>query len=145
MKLNLSEQFFVNNNYSHFVKNCMTTCLRSCDMNAIGDSANPWSALAFSDNQQQHLFLGQRRIIGNMMWMWLSSFIRRIWNCAIRIIRILESLTTWGKLLRTVGQIWVFLRACFLRWWNNTWTCAHTRWRNTTKKTMTCNFWYCHS
>jgi len=27
------------------------------------------------DNQQQHLFLGQRRIIGNMMWMWLSSFI----------------------------------------------------------------------
>jgi len=28
-----------------------------------------------SENQKQHLFLGQRRIIGNMMWMWLSSFI----------------------------------------------------------------------
>jgi len=26
------------------------------------------------------------------------------------IIRILESLTAWGILLRTVGQIWVFLR-----------------------------------
>jgi len=48
----------------------MTTCLRSCDMNAIGDTANPRSAL--------------------------------------------------GVLLRTVGQIWVFLRACFLRWWSNT-------------------------
>jgi len=34
------------------------------------------------------------------------------WNCAIRIIRILESLS--------VGQIWVFLRAFFLRWWSNT-------------------------
>jgi len=35
------------------------------------------------------------------------------WNCAIRIIRILESLTVWGILLRTVGQIWVFLRVYF--------------------------------
>jgi len=35
------------------------------------------------------------------------------WNCAIRIISILESLTAWGILLRTVGQIWVFLRAFF--------------------------------
>jgi len=34
------------------------------------------------------------------------------WNCAIRIIRILESLS--------VCQIWVFLRAFFLRWWSNT-------------------------
>jgi len=42
------------------------------------------------------------------------------WNCAIRIIRILESLTAWAILLRTVGQIWVFLRLCFLRWWRNT-------------------------
>jgi len=37
-------------------------------------------------------------------------------NCAIRIIRILESLTDWEILLRTVGQLWVFLRACLLRW-----------------------------
>jgi len=36
------------------------------------------------------------------------------------IIRILESLTAWGILIWTVGQIWVFLCACFLRWWNNT-------------------------
>jgi len=49
------------------------------------------------------------------------------WNCALRIIMILESLTAWGILLRTVGQIWVFLRACLLRWWSNTYTCAHTR------------------
>jgi len=41
------------------------------------------------------------------------------WNCAIRIIRILE-ITAWGILLRTVGQIWVFLHARFLRWWSNT-------------------------
>jgi len=37
-----------------------------------------------SDNQQQHLLLGQRWIIGNRMWMWLSpSSYRRIlvmWN-----------------------------------------------------------------
>jgi len=26
-----------------------------------------------SDNQQQHLFLGQRLIIGNTMWIWLST------------------------------------------------------------------------
>jgi len=36
------------------------------------------------------------------------------WNCAIRIIRILESLTAAGILLRTVGQIWVFLCACMV-------------------------------
>jgi len=42
------------------------------------------------------------------------------WNRAIRIIRILESLTAWGILLRTIGQLWVFLRGCFLRWWSNT-------------------------
>jgi len=42
------------------------------------------------------------------------------WNCAGRIIRILESLTAWGRLLRTVGQIWVFFRASVLRWWSNT-------------------------
>jgi len=42
------------------------------------------------------------------------------WNCAMRIIRSLESLTAWGILLRTVGQIWGFLRACVLRWWSNT-------------------------
>jgi len=35
------------------------------------------------------------------------------WNCAIRIIWILGSLTAWGILLRTVGQIWVFLRVNF--------------------------------
>ena len=32
-----------------------------------------WNYVAlrkFSDNQQQHLFLGQRWILGNMMWMW---------------------------------------------------------------------------
>ena len=34
-----------------------------------------------SDNQQQHLFLGQRWTIGNTMWMWLStSSQRRILN-----------------------------------------------------------------
>ena len=42
------------------------------------------------------------------------------WNCAIRIIRILESLTAWGILLRPIGQMWVFLRAYSLRWWSNT-------------------------
>jgi len=35
------------------------------------------------------------------------------WNCAIRSIRILGSLPAWGILLRTVGQIWVFLRVYF--------------------------------
>jgi len=49
------------------------------------------------------------------------------WNCAIRIIRILESLTALGILLRTVGQIWVLLRACLLRWGSTTYTCTHTR------------------
>ena len=28
----------------------------------------------------------------------------------------MESLPAWRVLLRIVGQIWVFLRACFLRW-----------------------------
>jgi len=28
----------------------------------------------------------------------------------------LESLTAWVILLRTVGQIWIVLRACLLRW-----------------------------
>jgi len=46
------------------------------------------------------------------------------WNCGIRISKILESLTAWGILLRTVGQIWVFLCDWFLRWWSN--TCTHT-------------------
>jgi len=27
----------------------MTTCLRSCDMNTIGDAANPWSPPALHD------------------------------------------------------------------------------------------------
>ena len=31
-------------NNSYFVKNWMTTWLRSCDTNASGDAANPWSA-----------------------------------------------------------------------------------------------------
>jgi len=30
---------------------------------------------------------------------------REYWNCAIRIISILEGLTVWGILLRTVGKI----------------------------------------
>ena len=65
------------------LKDWMTTCLRSWDMNAIGDAANPWRALAYlefkqwwnvnvglkwnyvalrksPDNYKQHLFLGQR-------------------------------------------------------------------------------------
>jgi len=37
-----------------------------------------------SDNQQQHLFLGQRRIIGNTMWIWMSTLSQRrildLWN-----------------------------------------------------------------
>jgi len=36
------------------------------------------------------------------------------------MITILERLTACGILLRTVGQIWVFLRACFWSWWSNT-------------------------
>jgi len=42
------------------------------------------------------------------------------WNCAIRIIRILESLTAWGIFLRTAGQICVFLRVYLLCWWSDT-------------------------
>jgi len=38
----------------------------------------------------------------------------------LRFIRILESLTAWRILLRTVNQIWAFLCACFLRWWSYT-------------------------
>ena len=38
----LSTNLFVQSTSS--IKNWMTTCLRSCDMNAIGDAANPWSA-----------------------------------------------------------------------------------------------------
>jgi len=63
------------------------------------------------------------------------------WNCAIKVITILESLTAWGILLRTVGQLWVFLRAFCLRWWSNTCTHVHIQGRNTT----TSNFWYRHS
>ena len=66
------------------------------------------------------------------------------WTCEIRLIRILESLTIWIILLRIVGQIWVFLRACFLLWWA-TLRHVHIQGRNTTKMTMTCNFWYRHS
>jgi len=51
----------------------------------------------------------------------------------------LESLTA-----RTVGQIWVFLRACFCVY-EATLRHVHIQGRNTTKKTMTCNFWYRHS
>jgi len=78
-----------------------------------------------SDNQQQHHKGGY-------------------WTCGIRFIRILESLIAWRILLRTVGQIWVFLRACFSRWWA-TLRHVHIRGRNITKKKMTCNFWYRHS
>ena len=42
------------------------------------------------------------------------------WTCGIRFIRILESLTAWRILLRTVGQIWAFLNVYLLRWWSNT-------------------------
>ena len=38
----------------------------------------------------------------------------------------------------------IFLRACFLRWWA-TLRHVHIQGRNTTKKTMTCAFWYRHS
>jgi len=69
-----------------------------------------------SNNWKQHLSLEQWWIIGYMMLMWLSSFIIKEDTGAIRIIRILESLTAWGILLQTVGQIWVFLCACFLHW-----------------------------
>ena len=89
----------------------------------------------FSDNQQQHLLLGQRWIIGNTMWIWKSTSSHRYW-----FIRSLESLTD----LLTIGQIWVFLRAFFLRWWA-TLRHVHIQGRNTTQVTMTCNFWYRHS
>jgi len=65
-------------------------------------------------------------------------------TCEIRLIRILESLTAWRILLRTVGRILVFLRACFSRWWA-TLRHVHIQCRNTTQNTMTCNYWYRHS
>jgi len=65
-------------------------------------------------------------------------------NCAIMIIRILESVTAWGILLRIVGQIWVFLRVYFYVD-EVTLRRVHIQGRNTTKKTITCNFWYRHS
>ena len=71
-----------------------------------------------SDNQQQHLLIGQQWIIGNTMWIWLSTSSQR---------RILD-----------------FLRACFLRWWA-TLRHVHIQGWNTTKKTMTCDGWYHHS
>ena len=49
-----------------------------------------------SDNQQQHLLLGQRWIIGNTMWIWLSTSsqtrILDLWN---KVYQILESLTAY--------------------------------------------------
>ena len=48
------------------------------------------------------------------------------------------------SLQASVGQIWVFLRACLLRWWA-THRHVHIQDRNTTKKTMTCHCWYRHS
>ena len=66
------------------------------------------------------------------------------WTCGIRFIRILESLTAWGILLWTVGQIWVFLCAWFFVG-EATLSNVHIQGWNTTKKTMTCNFWYRHS
>jgi len=66
------------------------------------------------------------------------------WTCELRFIRNLESLTVWRILLQAVGQKWVFLRACFLRWWA-TLRHVHIQGRNTTTKTMTCNYWYHHS
>ena len=35
--------------YLRLIKNWMTTCLRSCELNASGDAANPLSALALHD------------------------------------------------------------------------------------------------
>ena len=36
----------------------------------------------FSDNKKLHLFLEQRWIIGNLMWMWLSSLLSWLVFCA---------------------------------------------------------------
>ena len=48
-----------------------------------------------SDNQQQHLLLGQWLIIGNMMLseIWCECDKGGYWTCGIRFSRILESLT----------------------------------------------------
>jgi len=62
------------------------------------------------------------------------------WNCAIRIIRILESLTAWGILLRTVKYESFFGLAFYVD--EATLRHVHIQGRNTTKKAITCNFWY---
>ena len=90
-----------------------------------------------SDNQQQHLFLEQRWIIGNSMWIWLStSSQRRILDLGNKVFQDSGKL---NSLKRESVKKWVFLRACFLSWWA---TLTHV---HTTKKTMICNFWYRHS
>ena len=105
-----------------------------------------WNCVALrksSDNQKQHLFLGQRRIseIGCEYDCHHSSQKRIL---AIRII--LENLTAWGILLRTVGQICTSLYSCLLvTSMKQHLRHVHKQGRNTTKKTMTCNVWYPHS
>jgi len=42
----------------------MTTCLRLCDMNAIGDAANPWSAPTF-DIAIHNRYKDRRYLLGS--------------------------------------------------------------------------------
>ena len=92
--------------------------------------AAPYAALRkSSDNQQQHLLLGQRWIIGNTMWKWLSTSSQRrildLWN------KVYQDFGKFNSLRNTLtdSRSNMSLSSCLLF----------------TLMTMTCNFWYRHS
>ena len=81
-----------------------------------------------SDNLQQHLFLGQRRIIGNTMWIWLSSSSQRrildLWN------KVCPDFGKFNSLMNTLtdSRSNMSLSSSFLlTLMSNTYTCTHTR------------------
>ena len=102
-----------------------------------------WTRLVTRRIHQARL-LGKRWIIGNTMWIWLSTSSQRrildLWNKVYQDFGKFNSLR--NTLTDSRSNMSLF-RACFLRWWA-TLRHVHIQGQNTTKKTITCNFWYRH-
>ena len=79
-----------------------------------------------TDNQQQHLLLGQRWIIGNMMWIWLSTSSQRrildLWN------KVYQDFGKFNSLKNTLtdSRSNMSLSSCLLYTLVSN-TCTHTR------------------
>ena len=89
-----------------------------------------WNFVALrksSDNQPQHLFLGQRWIIVKTMWMWLST------SSQVRILGL------WKKDYQDFGeQPEEYCLEHSVKYESFIQVETHQ------KKTVTCNFWYRH-